>query len=107
MKLVNSADDYGLISKLFHWVMAALMIATYVLGISLENNYEYYYEILMFHNTLGLLILFLAIFRLSWKFINIRPKPILKNKILIYVAKTNYFLFYSIFFLIQIFLSYF
>ena len=39
MKLVNSADDYGLISKLFHWVMAALMIATYVLGISLENNY--------------------------------------------------------------------
>ena len=99
MKLVNSADDYGLISKLFHWVMAALMIATYVLGISLENNYEYYYEILMFHNTLGLLILFLAIFRLSWKFINIRPKPILKNKILINVAKTNYFLFYSIFFL--------
>ena len=79
--------------------MAALIIATYLLGKNLENNFEYYYEILMIHNTLGLSILVLAIFRLSWKFINIRPKPILKNKILIYVAKTNYFLFYSIFFL--------
>ena len=99
MKLANSADNYGLISKLFHWIMAALIIATYILGKNLENNFEYYYEILMIHNTLGLSILVLAIFRLSWKFINIRPKPILKNKILIYVAKTNYFLFYSIFFL--------
>ena len=99
MKLSNSADNYGLISKLFLWIMAALIIATYLLGKNLENNFEYYYEILMIHNTLGLSILVLAIFRLSWKFINIRPKPILRNKILIYVAKTNYFLFYSIFFL--------
>ena len=86
MKLANSADNYGLISKLFHWIMAALIIATYILGKNLENNFEYYYEILMIHNTLGLSILVLAIFRLSWKFINIRPKPILKNKILIYVC---------------------
>ena len=83
MRLANSADNYGLISKLFHWIMAALIIATYLLGKNLENNFEYYYEILMIHNTLGLSILVLAIFRLSWKFINIRPKPILKNKILI------------------------
>ena len=54
MKLANSADNYGLISKLFHWIMAALIIATYLLGKNLENNFEYYYEILMIHNTLGL-----------------------------------------------------
>ena len=53
MKLANSADNYGLISKLFHWIMAALIIATYLLGKNLENNFEYYYEILMIHNTLG------------------------------------------------------
>ena len=55
MKLANSADNYGLISKLFHWIMAALIIATYILGKNLENNFEYYYEILMIHNTLCLL----------------------------------------------------
>ena len=73
MRLANTADEYGLISKLFHWTMALLMIATYLLGKNLENNFQYYYEILIIHNTLGLLILLLAIFRLSWKWINIRP----------------------------------
>ena len=71
MRLANTADEYGLISKLFHWSMALLMIAVYFLGKNLENNYQYYYEILIIHNTLGLLILLLAIFRLSWKWINI------------------------------------
>ena len=46
MKLANSADNYGLISKLFHWIMAALIIATYILGKNLENNFEYYYCLL-------------------------------------------------------------
>ena len=99
MRLANTADEYGLISKLFHWSMALLMIAVYFLGKNLENNYQYYYEILIVHNTLGLLILLLAIFRLSWKWINIRPKLLVSNKILVYAAKTTYFLFYFIFFL--------
>ena len=98
MRLANTADEYGLISKLFHWSMALLMIAVYFLGKNLENNYQYYYEILIIHNTLGLLILLLAIFRLSWKWINIRPKLLVSNKILVYAAKTTYFLFYFIFF---------
>ena len=93
MRLANTADEYGLISKLFHWTMALLMIATYLLGKNLENNFQYYYEILIIHNTLGLLILLLAIFRLSWKWINIRPKPLVNNKILVYAAKTTYFFF--------------
>ncbi len=99
MRLANNADEYGLVSKLFHWSMALLMIAVYLLGKNLENNYQYYYEILIIHNTLGLLILLLAIFRLSWKWINIRPKLLVSNKILVYAAKTTYFLFYFIFFL--------
>ena len=80
MRLANTADEYGLISKLFHWSMALLMIAVYFLGKNLENNYQYYYEILIIHNTLGLLILLLAIFRLSWKWINIRPSRKIANK---------------------------
>ena len=39
MRLANTADEYGLISKLFHWTMALLMIAVYLLGKNLENNY--------------------------------------------------------------------
>ena len=82
MKILNSENRYGLISIIFHWSMALIIIVTFILGLNLKHNYQYYYEVLMLHNSLGITILILAIFRVAWKFINIKPSPLPNKKIL-------------------------
>jgi cytochrome b561 len=68
MQLKNSPEQYGLIAKSFHWIIAVLIIGMLALGlymadlpISLQKLKLYGY-----HKEFGLLILFLAIFRFGW-----------------------------------------
>lgn len=102
MGILNSKYSYGFISILFHWIMALILLATFLLGLNLEHNFQYYYEVLMIHNSLGILIFLLAIFRVCWKWLNIKPEPLSSRKILIKLASSIHILFYFLFFLIPI-----
>lgn len=102
MKLLNSENKYGLISIVFHWLMALVILITFTLGLNLKHNYQYYYEVLMLHNSLGITIFLLAIFRIAWKFINIKPTPLLNKKILMKLATVIHIIFYIIFFILPI-----
>ena len=61
------------------------MLITFLLGKNLQDNFENYYEILAFHNSFGILIFILAIFRITWRFINIKPDA-LPNKIIFEIS---------------------
>ena len=63
MGILNTAQSYGFISILFHWLMAIILLATFLLGLNLEDNFQNYDAVLMLHNSLGILIFLLAIFR--------------------------------------------
>jgi cytochrome b561 len=76
MPILNNNHTYGLVSIFFHWLMALILIVTFILGLNLEYNFQYYYEVLMLHNSLGILIFLLAIFRACWKWLNIKPDPL-------------------------------
>ena len=102
MKILNNKDSYGLISIIFHWSMALIIIITFILGLNLKHNYQYYYEVLMIHNSLGITILLLAIFRTAWKFINIKPSPLPNKKILMKLATATHIIFYLLFFILPI-----
>ena len=102
MPILNKNHTYGLVSILFHWLMAIILLVTFVLGLNLEHNFQYYYEVLMLHNSLGILIFFLAIFRACWKWFNIRPEPLSSKKIFIRLATVIHISFYVLFFLIPI-----
>ena len=102
MKLLNSENKYGLISIVFHWLMALVILITFTLGLNLKHNYQYYYEVLMLHNSLGITIFLLAIFRIAWKFINIKPTPLPNKKILMKLATVIHIIFYIIFFILPI-----
>jgi cytochrome b561 len=39
MPILNKNHTYGLVSKLFHWLMAIILIVTFVLGLNLEHNF--------------------------------------------------------------------
>ena len=73
MNILNSDQRYGLISIIFHWLMALIIIATFILGLNLKHNFQYYYEVLALHNSLGITILLLAILRIAWRYFNIKP----------------------------------
>ena len=81
MRLTNSLTEYGSISKIFHWLSAAVLIFQIPLGfylVDLDFN-EKRLTIESIHVILGLSIFYITIFRLIFKLFN--PTPPLSNSI--------------------------
>ena len=100
MKLKNNSTEYGLISKSFHWLSAAVLIIQIPLGFYLVDMdfSEKRITVENVHVTMGLCILYLTILRLIYKTFN--PTPDLQNSVFLgqkIIAKTNHiFLYLSI-----------
>jgi len=75
--LKNSASEWGLISRAIHWLVVLFIAIEIALGFWMEDLLEVYTEtqgddtwVLLSmngHHTIGLLILFLAFLRMSWR----------------------------------------
>ena len=81
MRLTNTLTEYGSISKIFHWLSAAVLVFQIPLGFYLVDMDfgEKRLTIESIHVTLGLAILYLTILRLVYKIFN--PTPALQNSI--------------------------
>ena len=97
MHYKNTTTKYGLISKIFHWLSAALLIVQIPLGfylVDLDFGDERL-KIEKIHVIIGLAIFYLIILRLLNNFFNptpkIGPSKFLGQKLL---AKTNHLLLY-------------
>ena len=97
MVLKNNLAEYGIISKAFHWLSAAVLIIQIPLGfylVDLEFG-ENRITVESIHVTLGLSIFYLTLLRLLYKIFN--PTPSLQNSIFIgqkLIAKSNHILLY-------------
>ena len=81
MRLTNRLTEYGSISKIFHWLSAAVLFFQIPLGfylVELDFN-EKRLTIESIHVLLGLSIFYITIFRLIYKLFN--PTPPLSNSI--------------------------
>lgn len=70
MALRNTADHWGLPSKLFHWVMAVLIIAMLGMGTYISNFLEDIYrafELVQIHKSFGFVAFCLVALRLLWR----------------------------------------
>ena len=97
MRLKNSLTEYGFISKIFHWLSAAVLFAQIPLGLYLVDLdfSEKRLFIENVHVTIGLGIFYLTILRLTYKLFN--PTPALGNSVFIgqrVIAKLNHTLLY-------------
>ena len=97
MKLTNSLTEYGSISKIFHWLSAAVLIIQIPLGFYLVDMDfgEKRLTIESIHVTLGLSIFYLTLLRLIFKTFN--PTPALQNSIFPgqkVIAKLNHIFLY-------------
>lgn len=76
MMLKNSETSYGLIAVLLHWVMAVMIFILFPLGIYMTSMdyYDRWYRIsFTWHESIGILVLVLLIFRLFWRWFNKNP----------------------------------
>ena len=100
MRLTNSLTEYGFISKVFHWLSAAVLIIQIPLGFYLVDMdfSDKRLTVESIHVTLGLSIFYLILFRLLYKTLN--PTPRLQNSLFPgqrIIAKLNHiFLYISI-----------
>ena len=100
MRLSNSLTEYGFISKIFHWLSAAVLLLQIPLGFYLVDLDfgERKLTIESIHIVLGLSVFYITLFRLIYKLFN--PTPSLGNNIFPgqrLIAKSNHiFLYLSI-----------
>ena len=97
MTIKNSLTEYGIISKIFHWLSAAVLIVQIPLGFYLVDMdfSEKRLTIESIHVTLGLSIFYLTLLRLIYKTFN--PTPALQNSIFPgqkIIAKLNHIFLY-------------
>ncbi|WP_327100399.1 cytochrome b/b6 domain-containing protein [Nocardia vinacea] len=67
---------FTLLSRLFHWSMAAMVIAQLLLGVTMVASLSYYPLLLAIHRPLGITILVFAVVRLVNRLTH-RPPPFL------------------------------
>jgi cytochrome b561 len=67
--LKNTLENYGSVSKFFHWIIALLIIGMLFLGYFMVGQ-----KILTLHQLIGLSILTLATCRLIWIISNTHPR---------------------------------
>ena len=76
MRIINSLTEYGIISKIFHWLSAAVLIIQIPLGFYLVDMdfSEKKLTVESIHVTLGLGIFYLTLLRLVYKTLNPTPR---------------------------------
>ena len=89
MGLTNSLTEYGTISKIFHWISAAVLIIQIPLGFYLVDMDfgEKRLTIESIHVTLGLSIFYLTLLRLIYKIFN--PTPVLQKSVFPFQVKDS------------------
>lgn len=77
MGLRNGPESFGLISRLFHWLMAILVLSLIALGLRLSSMEPGLSNLWLYglHKTLGLTALGLVLLRILWHLISPPPGP--------------------------------
>jgi len=75
IRLYNSKNRFGIISILFHWSMAFLIILMLILGFYMANlpKGPELSNLVKTHKSIGVLILLLVLLRLIWRVNNLTP----------------------------------
>lgn len=75
MALRNSATQWGLISKVLHWLIALLIVAAIILGLTAEELplSPAKLNVFIYHKSIGITVLILVCLRLAWKLLSLQP----------------------------------
>ena len=75
MQYRNSETSYGLVARVFHWLVAFMLLMEIIGGLYSENlEGEALYQMIQIHKSMALLVLLLICGRLLWRWLNIKPE---------------------------------
>ncbi len=75
----NTDNHYGWLTIILHWLVAAIIIGLFALGywmVELGYYDPWYKQGPDIHRSIGIILFALMIFRLFWRIIQIKPKPL-------------------------------
>lgn len=75
MKFFNNEIKYGIISILFHWITFLILIFQIPMGFYLADLgfSDFKLSIENYHSIFGIIIFYVTLLRIIWKFINVSP----------------------------------
>lgn len=79
----NTTENYGLVAKGFHWLIALLVIGLLALGLYMsaqEPPTPQVFKLYALHKSLGITVLALAVLRVLWRLYNAHPLPLPNHK---------------------------
>jgi len=74
MKWRNTSENFGAMSKIFHWILAVLIIAMFALGFYMTSLFPPDLSLYSLHKSFGILVLILVVLRAIWSLSNVAPK---------------------------------
>lgn len=104
MSLRNTPQQWGWLSKTFHWFMAMLIFVQIPLGLYAVNLKlsPLKLNVFLWHKSIGILILLLVIVRLVWRLINATPTALENSVVLQRLAGIIHNLLYCMMFLLPL-----
>jgi cytochrome b561 len=78
MRLTNTPDSFGLVTRVIHWLMAAGVIAMLALGTRIADMQPGLSNLWLYslHKSVGLILLALVLIRIGWHRISPPPAPL-------------------------------
>ncbi len=105
MQIQNTQNQFGVIAKLLHWLMALLLIGLVILGLTMVEMPLGIKKLKMYgwHKEWGVLVLMLVCIRLIWRLFNTTP-PLPNNMPLWqkFAATSIHWVFYFLMFALPI-----
>lgn len=73
----NTADNWGAVTRALHWLIAALILVQFVIGSIAEDMKltPTKLDLFVWHKSIGVTVLVLAVLRLAWRLGNAPPAP--------------------------------
>jgi cytochrome b561 len=77
LQLRNTAESWGAVARGFHWLIAALVLAQFAIGSIAEEMKltPAKLDLFVWHKSIGVTVLLLALLRLAWRLANPAPAP--------------------------------
>ncbi|WP_444996381.1 cytochrome b [Aliikangiella sp. IMCC44359] len=102
----NTSSTYGIVSKSLHWLVAAVILGMFAVGIwMVELTYydQWYKDAPYYHKSVGIILAFIMIFRIFWRYLSPPPEGLKSHKpIEQKLAKATHLLIYILIFTIII-----
>ncbi len=83
--LHNTIHTYGLVAKIFHWLVAIVVIGMFVLGWWMVEltYYDKWYKLAPdYHKSIGILLALVMVFRAVWRLYQPRPQAPSDNSLI-------------------------